>query len=382
RSGHPTSVALVAGPDSATPTTLVALGPSDYEQFMIEAVDGELDATLPQASWRHTAAFTIRVSAVKRNADANGIVDFAQTVRISYPDGLRRIEWETLVTTQEGVSAVDKARTFGAIDVTHYGSNYWYMTGAGGDGVDLEYSDADELRGRTPTACRAVSTIQECGVDLGTTNAAGSLFSPTYMVNTRRTADEVVTTYTAEARGVNAEAWVMSHKPGGSIADENILREPSARLVRGTWEKRTQRTDPTTGDTSSTQVRVELSGGGPAIDWEIAAGGYEPVLFEGGMQPWQAVVTVSVERTGGGGRLSELRLPGPPGEPWRLVRAESSETFPFKVDGESGADASQTRWRREARLVFRAARPPDKPVSEAIASAPLVASHLDTGQVT
>lgn len=380
-SGHPTSATLVADP-SGTPTTLVTLGPPDYEQFQIEALDGETDTATPRASWRLSAAFTIRVSAVKRNADANGMVGFIQTVRITYPGGLRRVEQTTTVTTREGTSAVDKATTFGALDVANYGSNYWYVTGARGNGVDVEYTDADEVNSRTPTVCTVTSVLEESGVDVGTSSAAGSLTAPSYSVNVRTTAQEVVTTYTAEARGDNAEAWVMSKKPGGSISDTNVFREPTALLVRGTWEKRTQRTDPSTGETSSAEVRVELSGGGPVEDFEIAAGGFEPVLFEGGMQPWQAVVTIAVERTGGSGKLSEMRLPGAPGEPWRLVRGESVETDPIRVLAEKGADSSQDRWRREARLVFRSARPPEAPLSETIAAQPRVASHLYTGQVS
>lgn len=379
--GHPTSATLVGDP-SGTPTTLVTLGPSDYEQFQVEALEGETDGATPRTSWRLSAAFTIRVSAVKKNADTNGIVGFTQSVSVSYPSGLQRVEWDTTITTKEGTSAVTKAQNYAALDVANYGSTYWYVTGAGGDGVDYVYEDADEVSSRTPTVCRALSVLQQSGVDLGTSSASGSLTDPVYSVTTRTTAKEVVTTYTAEARGANAESWVLSKKPGGSVSDSSILREPSSLLVRGTWEKRSQRSDPATGDTASTETRVVVSGGGRVYDFEPVAGDYEPVEYEGSMQPWQAVVTVTVERTGGSGKFSELRLPGPPGDPWRLIRGESEEFDPYRVEAEKGTDSAQDKWRREARLVFRAARPPEAPVSQAIASAAPVATHLYTGQVT
>lgn len=379
--GHPTSASLVANP-SGTPSTLITLGPSDYEQFTIEA-EGEADAATPRTSWRLSAAFTIRISAVKKNAHSTtGMVGFDQTVSITYPDGLKRVEWRTTVTTKEGTSALTKATTYGALDVGNYGSTYWYVTGASGDGVDVEYTDADEVNSRTPTVCTAVSVLQETGVDLGTSSASGSLTAPVYSVTTNTTAKETITTYFAEARGANAESWVLSKRPGGSLSSSVVVSEPSSRLYRGTWEKRTQRTDPQSGDTSTTEVRVVVSGGGRAIDFEPVAGDFEPVMFEGAMLPWQATVSVTVERTGGSGLLSELRLPGPPGEPWVLIRGESEEGDPYKVLAERGTDSAQDKWKREARLVFRAPRPPEKPVAEAIASAQPIASHLYTGQVT
>src|SRR5690606_30481287 len=138
------------------------------------------------------------------------------TVRLSFSGGLSRIEWETTITTREGVSAIEKANEFAALDVSNFGSNFWYVTGAGGHGIDYEATDADELSGRTPTIVRALSVLQESGVDLGTSGPEGSITDPVYSVNTRTTATEVVTTYTAEARGANAEAWVLSKQPGGS----------------------------------------------------------------------------------------------------------------------------------------------------------------------
>lgn len=379
--GHPTSAALVADP-SGTPSILITLGPSTYEQFTIEA-EGETDGATPHTSWRLSAAFTIRISAVKKNADSTtGIVGFEQTVSVSYPDGLQRIEWDTRITTKETVSAVTKAQTYAALDVANYGSTYWYVTGASGDGLDYVYEDADEVNSRTPTVCRALSVLQESGVDLGTSSASGSLTSPVYSVTTNTTAKETITTYFAEARGANAESWVLSKKPGGSLASSVVVSEPSSRTYRGTWEKRTQRTDPATGDTATTETRIEVSGGGRVVDFEPVAGDYEPVMFEGAMQPWQATITVTVERTGGSGKLSELRLPGAPGEPWVLIRSESSEGDPYRVLDGQATDTAQSRWRREARLVFRAPKPPDNPIAETVASKPPVASHLYTGQVT
>src|SRR5690606_17548649 len=104
----------------------------------------------------------------------------------------------------------------------------------------------------------------------------GSITDPVYSVNTRTTATEVVTTYTAEARGANAEAWVLSKQPGGSSYESTIFREPSSLLVRGVWERKTQRTDQN-GETAHTEVQIVVSGGGEVVDFEPVAGPYDPV---------------------------------------------------------------------------------------------------------
>lgn len=354
-------------------TTLTEFG-AGYEQFIIEALEGEPDAETPRASWATSAAFTLRISAVKRNADTTtGIVDFQQAVRVSYPGGLHRVVVETLVTTREGTSARTKAATYAALDATAYGSDYLYETGVGADGIDYDEEDADIPGSRTATVCRAVSIIQQKGVDVGTTGPTGSLSDASYSVDTQRTAKEVIVTTTAEAIGANAMAWVLSLKPAGSLFDSRIFEEPSSLLVRGTWVKKTPKA---TSDGTSTETQVDITGGGRALAYEPVAGGFEPLEFEGAYLPWTARVTVSVERVGGDGRLSELRLPGPPGDPWRFDQNASTEQDPYRVRAEKGTDEGQDKWRREAVLVFRSVRPPDGPVALAMASVPSVSTYF------
>lgn len=377
--GHPTSARLV---DVGASTTLITLGPADYEKFAFEILEGETDAATPRASWRRTAAFTLRVSAVRKFTDARGIVDFQQTVRVTFPGGLQRIESVMTITTLEGTSAVEKAAQYAALDSTNYGSDYLYETGAGADGIDYEYEDADTLNGRTPTVCVATSAIAQQGVDCGTTGPSGSLSAVLLQTETETTADETITRTIAQAVGPNAESWVVSQRPGGSLSRNLIVREPSSRLVRGEWERKTQRPDSATGETSSTTVEVTITGGGRVYDYEPATGDFEPIEYEGTFIPWVARVAITVERVGGSGRFSELRLPGPPGEPWRLQRDESEEKEPTRVPTEKGADALQARWRREATLVFRSVRAPDEPVSLAMSKVSPVASHLHVGQLT
>lgn len=376
--GQLTSATLVATP-SGTPSTLLTLGPSDYEKFAVDVLDGELDPTVPAASWRRSATFTLRLSAVRKFDDARGIVDFEQSVSVTYPQGLRRVELTTTITTKEGVSAVGKAELYAGLDVAAYGSDYVYETGAGASGIDHETEDADQLEARAPTVCRSVSILQQQGVDAGTTSAAGSLSSVLYQVTTERTSEEVRTRTVAQAIGANAEAWVLGRRPAGALARDVLVLEPP--LVRGEWEQVTQRVSPT-GEESAMTVEVELTGGGAALDWEPVSGGYEPVVFEGGLLPWTARVSVEVERVGGSGRLSELRLPGPPPEPWRFVQAESLEGDPHRVPGERAVDATRDRWRRKALLVFRSVSPPGEPVAAAMLAAPPRATYFYPGQVS
>ena len=367
--GFPTNATL----KNSGGTTLLEFG-ATYEQFIIEVLEGEADAETPRSSWATSAAFTLRLSAIKKNGDARSIVDFQQTVRVSYPGGLHRLSVETLITTKEGTSAVTKAGLYATLDSTAYGSDYLYETGIGSDGIDYDYDDADLVNSRTPTVCRAVSTIQRKGVDVGTTGPSGSLADASYSIDTQRTAKEVIVTTTAEAIGANAMSWVLSLKPGGSLFDSRIFEERASRLVRGTWVKRTQRT--TADGETTVEAVVEITGGGPALSYEPVAGGFEPLEFEGAFLPWAARVTVTVERVGGSGRLSELRLPGPPGDPWRFDQNASTEQDPFRVQTEKGTDDAQDRWKREAVLVFRSVRPPDGPVAVALAAAPPIATYF------
>lgn len=369
--GHPTAAVLKRDPASAN-VTLVTLGPSDYEGFQIEA-EGETDAILPRASWRTSAAFTIRVSAVKRNAeDVTGIVDWDQRVTYRYEGGLAIVEMVTRLSTLEGTSAVTKAQTYATLDVSDFGSDYTYETN-GPDGIEYTYTDADEVNSRTPTVVECVSRLRRWGVTVGTTAAGGSPDSVGYEVLTRRTAKETITRYTISATGPNYLTWVASRKPTGSLSVDELVDQKHIRSATGTYEQKVNAASAASG---TTEIKVEISGGAEALDWEPVAGGYEPVEFVGAFLPWQATVTVTVERVGGSGLLSELRLPAPLGEPWRLDRNASTEGEPYEVQEDDPPDGAQQKWRREARLVYGSAKAPTGPLSPELRGAGVATYYL------
>jgi hypothetical protein len=118
---------------------------------------------------------------------------------------------------------------------------------------------------------------------------------------------------------------------------------------------------------------VVLSGGHRALSLRPIAGGFPPVVDEGGYLPWRATVSVTVYRAGGNGTAAELPLPGLLPEPWLLDRGASEEGEP-ELD-EPGADAAQTRWKRSARLVYAAATKPTRRPLEALREAGTVESY-------
>lgn len=367
--GHPTAAVLKRDPAGAN-VTLVTLGPSTYEGFAIEA-EGETDAILPRASWRTSAAFTIRVSAIKRNADANGIVDWDQRFSYRYEAGLAIVELVTRLSTVEGTSAVTKAQTYATLDVNDFGSDYTYETN-GPDGIEYTYTDADEVNSRVPTVVECVSRLRRWGVTVGTTGPAGSPDSVGYEVLTRRTAKETITRYTISAQGPNYLTWIASRKPTGALAVDEIVDRKESRSATGVYE---QKVNAPAAASGTMELKVEISGGAPAIDFEPVTGGFEPVEFVGAILPWQATVSILVNRVGGAGLLSELRMPGLLGEPWRLDKNASVEGEPYEVLEDDPPDGGQQTWRREARLVYRSARAPDGPLSPALRGAPPVATY-------
>lgn len=367
--GHPTAAALVRDP-AGVAVTLITLGPSDYEGFQIEA-DGETDAILPRASWRTAAAFTLRISAIKRNEDGNGIVDWDQRVNYRYEAGLAIVELVTRLSTVEGTSAVTKAQTYATLDVNNFGSDYTYETN-GPDGIDYTYTDADEVNSRTPTVVECVSRLRRWGVTVGTTGPGGSPDSVGYEVLTRRTAKETVTRYTISATGPNYLSWVASRKPAGSLAVDELTDRKESRSATGVYEIRVNAAAANGG---TREVKVEITGGARAFDYEPVAGDYEPVEFTGSYLPWQATVSVTVTRVGGSGANSEMMLPGLLGEPWRLDRNASTESEPYEIEEDDATDSAQQKWGREARLVYRSARAPEGALSPAINAAPMVASY-------
>lgn len=368
--GHPTEAKLVRDP-AGTPATLITLGPSTYEGFQIEA-EGETDALFPRASWRTSAAFTIRVSAVKRNAEAvTGIVDWDQRVVYRYEAGLAIVEKITRLSTLEGTSAVTKAQTYGALDVANFGSDYTYETN-GPYGIEFTYTDADEVNSRVPTVVECVSRLRQWGVNVGTSGPAGSPDSVGYEVLVRRTAKETITRYTISAQGPNYLSWIASRKPSGPLAVDELRDQKEIRSGTGVYEQKVNAAAAVAG---VTEIKVEITGGAQAIDFEPIAGGYEPVEYVGALLPWQATVSILIERVGGTGQLGELRLPALLGEPWRLDRNASTEGEPYEVHEDDPPDGAQQKWQREARLVYRSAKAPDGPLSPSLRSGAGVASY-------
>ena len=368
--GHPTSMKLVRDP-AGTPATLVTLGPSVYEALQVEVLEGEQDALTPRASWRTSAAFTLRVSAVKKNEDANGIVGWDQRVSYRYENGLAIIEQVTRVSTAEGTSAVAKARTYGTLSVANFGSDYTFETN-GPDGIEFVYTDADETNSRTPTVVECVSRLRRWGVSVGTSGPAGSPDSVGYEVLTRKTAKETITRYTISASGPSYLSWIASRKPTGALAVDELVDRKESWSATAVYELRANAQAAASG---TTEISVEITGGAQALDYEPIAGGFQPVEFVGAFLAWQATVSVLVSRVGGTGLLGEMRLPGLLGEPWKLDRNASTEGEPSEVLEDDATDGSQQKWTRKALLVYRSAKAPDRALSAELRAAAPVASY-------
>lgn len=346
RTAHPTYARVVI-PGGAT---LMTIGPSTYEQFQIELVEGEQDPDVPAASFRTVAACTLRVSAVLKNPEAvTGLVEWEQEVEVTYRNGLAAIEWRTVVGTAEGTSAVTKAQTYAKITASALGANYLYETN-GPDGIEYVKLDADEQNSRSPTRVRAVSRVQSYGISFGTVTPGQAPSAVSYSTTTKTTATETITTTAASAQGPGALSFVLSRAPA-VYAEREVMHDPALGLASGLWTTKAEKPkDPKTKWTMS----VSISGGGRSLDYEKAANGLPPARFRGALQEFVAVVDVEREAVGGDGAPDELTLPGPPGAPWDFDSAASTEGEPFISERSS---SGQHTWRREARLVFRSAGP-------------------------
>lgn len=357
RTSHPTYARIVRDP-SGSNATLRTLGPSTYEGFRFESVEFLTDEGARAASYQVIASANIRCSAVRRFADTNGIVGWEQTVSVSYPDGLRTVEWRTRITTAEGTSAVTKAASYAAIDITAYGTNYTYETN-GPDGIDYLYTDADEENSRTPTICEAVSRIKQWGVSAGTTTGQGSPSVIQYSITTETDAETVTTTTTASARGPNALTWVNTKAPGGSITRKVIVDERAEKFASGTWVQVEGSSSGGGGPGSPgtfPTITAEISGGYPVISWEPITGGLDPMLFEGARLPFRLDLTINLTYTGADPKREDMKFPGELPSPWRLDLDASSQTDP--VETERAFNPSQSKWSRSAKLTYWSATKP------------------------
>lgn len=324
---------------------LWVLSPATHQDVRIEQLGARDDTELPEATWRSLTAVTLTISATQRFADVNGITAWSQEVSNVYdPGGLQVLEWRTEITTAEGTSAIDRARRLGRIDVRPFGEHYSYETN-GPDGVDVTALDADTRSGRTPTQALAVSRIRQWGTRVGVRAPGEGPSQVSLSRRTRQTPDGAVTTVRATARGPHARRWVEAKAPFGASTSD-VFEEEASRYAEGTW---TLNGSPQTTQEPRLEVRTELSGGHTTFDFEIAANGYPPILFEGGLSPWRLLVKIRVA----GKEPGDLRWPKLLPPPWRLDYEGSSETEPYR-EGEE--------WVREATLLYWSqTRPPRSP---------------------
>lgn len=345
---------------------------STYEQLRVELLEvAGLDDLAPSATWRSVVPVTLRVSAVRKFADANGIVDFSQRVIVSYDAGLRTLEWQTRIVTAGGTSAVTKAQAFAKIDITALGAGYAYATN-GPDGIDYEVLDADEGNSRTPTIVEAVSRVREFNVSIGASGGGTAPDEVDYSVTTEITAEQTETTTEAWARGPNARQWVLSKKPAGTLAVDLVVDRSSLNEYRGTWVRRVARTQAEAG-TEGRTVKVTVTGGERAVRARPIPGGL-PLIQYGAVTPWEASVDLEIRRTGGTGKLDELPLPALLGDPWVLDGARSTEGLPMIE--ERSADPEQHKWIRTASLVYVAAAQPTGNPAADLATADNVDSYF------
>ena len=344
---HPTYVRIVRDPAGAA-AVLLTLGASDYEDLRFEAIESEADPLAPAATWRTTATLTMVVSAVRKKANATtGIVGWEQEVSVSYPDGLRFLEWRTRITTEEGTDARTKAQTYARIPVADLGGDHSYDTN-GPDGIDYVYTDADEQASRVPTVVEVVSRARQWGVATGVTSGQGSPSDYDLTISTETTPDETIVTTSAAATGPNALTWCLSQKPGGATEVQRV--DGQARYFATiVWVKRKARTPNASGAAGSDIIKVRVTGGKRAKLYRATTGGHPAHKSEGGYSWLQA----TVELTSFGIGDEDISLPGLLEEPWDLDHNISDEGE-AEIDGDRQPDDSQNKYRRTAKLVYRA----------------------------
>ena len=381
-SEFPTFARVVHDPAGAA-TVLLTLGPPTYEQFQVDEISGGPDPDVAAASDQVTSTWTIVVSAADRRADADGVVGLEQEVTNTYEAGLRTVQWDTLVTTKEGVNAETVLQAIGALDVANFGSDFAYETGnhENAKGVNVEYTDADERMTvahptvRIPTVAQGISRLRQYAVDIGTSAPGGSPDQVRKTVRVKTTAEEIETTTTVFARGPSFESFLETHAP--QVFDErDVVTVESGNEATGVWVRREASTgggsNRQDGTKSTMNLKVELSGGRSARV-EPVANGLAPLKFGGAFVGWQAIVTVVIDRIGGTGELQELPLPGLAPAPWFLIEPESSETEPELV--KAGESAAQDQYRREAKLVYRAVKRPNDPITKQLRQSATVTSY-------
>ena len=330
------------------------LGPATHEDVRIEQLGARPTPAVESAAWRSVVSVTLTISAVQRFADTEGITAWSQEVASRYDlGGLQILEWRTEIRTREGTSAVEKVRRLGRIDVRPFGERYSYETN-GPHGVEVTALDADERTGRIATSALAVSRVRQWGVRVGVSSPAEGPSEVGLSRSTRRTPDGVVTTIRASAKGPQARRWVESKEPPNATSGE-VFEELARRQVEAVWT--VEGDVPTEEGKARLDVRTELSGGHAGFDFELAVGGYAPVLFEGALLPWRLVVKITVSAQ----ERDQLRWPQLLPDPWRLDHQGSSESEPYREG---------SRWVREASLLYWSATRPTRSPRELLLSGP------------
>lgn len=323
---------------NAAGTVIDSITTSTYQNIVLEEIDGSPDPTLPQESWDQSAFLTVRVSGELANADANGIVQFDQRIMEQYDDAsLRHLTYITDISTKEGVDVRTKARLFARIpNATLTSEDAWQTNGP--DGVDITALDTDSNSSRVPTKASCKSAIQQFGVIIGATSPGGAPGFVRYEVVT--TADPTGSTIqtTAHARGPNAMQWVEGngHRPF-FYTSEVVVNAPDKNEYTHVW---------TSKGTVLRSFRVEVSGGYQSFRFEPLAAALFPIRFDGAFVPCRLEVQIMIRSTFSSRPPTRAQMPFPGilGFPWQFDRSATTETAPYRVEGDT--------WERRAVAVY------------------------------
>ena len=359
---QPERMEIVRDPDAASPVVELTLGPPDYEEFRLEDLSGAPWTEAPAASFRQVFPISLSVSAVRKFASSAAaladVVAWEQSVTTSYTGGggLKELTWSTDITSKEGTDAIALAQSYAAIPLSAIGANYSIVTN-GPHGVDVEVLDANETLGRTATQVRAVSAIREHGVGIGLSGYGSSPDDVGLECSDNVQGSERVRTTAASATGPGARTWCEQHKPTWA-QDEERSEDKAGRGYRIAWTARTQSDKRDIAD--FWKMRIDLSGGARQVSFEPVSGGL-PIMFTGARTPYQAALSVVVERRGGYGTRASLPFPPLLPSPWVLIENESTESEPELT--EAGTTDEADKWARSASLVYRSAsKPPGEPL--------------------
>lgn len=349
----------------------LTLGPSSFEDFRLEEVASASDPNNVQGMWGVTFPFEFSISAIRKNADADGIVRYEQTLTQSVKNGLKTITWNTLVSTKQGTSALVKAKAFASLQAqatSVLGSSYTFLTGndESDNGIDYEILDSDQrssdtsssyqTTARTPTMVRATSTVRQWAITAGMTGTGSSPEDIALVVITDDDGKRTKKTTMAKAEGPGAKAWCETHQP--AEFDQKIIRDGQHNnSYQITWTTLDDTASGSGDRQNSSQrqwdLKVVMTEGVRSFEMEPVVGGYNPVLFGGPRQPWKCMVTVTVtKRATSPPTRDEMKFP-PLLADWRLSHAESTES-----DVQEGQDAEGNIYKREASLTYYSRKKP------------------------